>query len=320
MQRAVSERSVVEGCRKKPGFKALSVFGVCLVLSVAAIGGIFHRSGTPVTYNELATLSVKRLALHDVALVNLLCADGLPGADGLDIRSTLDMLDRWAQLAQANEEKYASEFACNPGRYDHSRAKFKAVQLGFTLKQDLGCGYNHELAASGAMADVKSTRFFTDSRDLFLHGMVSGRRGSCSSLPVLFVAVGRRCGYPLHLVSCKGHLFCRWENGKERFNIEVSCPGIDSPSDEHYRKWPYPFTDAEMRTEKYLKTLDAQEMLGVFSDIRASCLDENGRFNEAAAAYAVSMKAFPESRQIQAKWAEAVRRSSIRGKETVACK
>jgi hypothetical protein len=63
-----------------------------------------------------------------------------------------------------------------------------------------------------------------------------------------------------------------------------------------------------MREEKYLKTLDAQETLGVFSDIRAACLAENGRFEEAAAAYAVSQKAFPESRQIQAKRAEAIRR------------
>ncbi len=75
-----------------------------------------------------------------------------------------------------------------------------------------------------------------------------------------------------------------------------------------------------MRTEKYLKTLDAQEMLGVFSDIRAACLAENGRFEEAAAAYAVSLKAFPESRQIQAKLAEAVRRRANGGKEKVACK
>ena len=30
-------------------------------------------------------------------------------------------------------------------------------------------------------------------------------RGTCSSLPVLQVAVGRRLGYPLKLVTTKGH-------------------------------------------------------------------------------------------------------------------
>ena len=33
------------------------------------------------------------------------------------------------------------------------------------------------------------------------------------------MAVGRRLGYPLKLVTTKGHLFVRWEGAGERFNI-----------------------------------------------------------------------------------------------------
>jgi hypothetical protein len=43
---------------------------------------------------------------------------------------------------------------------------------------------------------------------------------------VLYVAIGRRLGYPLKLVECKGHLFVRWEDAKERFNIEGTSRGL----------------------------------------------------------------------------------------------
>lgn len=43
---------------------------------------------------------------------------------------------------------------------------------------------------------------------------------------MLYVAIGRRLGYPLKLVECKGHLFVRWEDAKERFNIEGTSRGL----------------------------------------------------------------------------------------------
>jgi regulator of sirC expression with transglutaminase-like and TPR domain len=177
---------------------------------------------------------------------------------------------------------------------------FKAVNLALTLKQDLGCDYNKELVTSGVMADIRSTQFFRDSSDLFLHGFTEKRKGSCASLPVLMVAVGRRCGYPLYLAASKGHLFCRWEDGSERFNIETAIEGVDSKPDSYYRRWPHPFSDEELTTEKYLKSLSPAEELGVFAQIRAACLQENRRFKEAAQAYETALRAFPESKHVKA--------------------
>jgi len=54
---------------------------------------------------------------------------------------------------------------------------------------------------------------FKNSRDLFLHGMVgSDNGGTCVSMPVLYVAVGRRLGYPMRLVLAKAHVFARWDD------------------------------------------------------------------------------------------------------------
>ena len=43
---------------------------------------------------------------------------------------------------------------------------------------------------------------FCQPEDVFIHGMIveGGKGGTCASMPVLYVAVGRRIGLPLYLV------------------------------------------------------------------------------------------------------------------------
>lgn len=283
---------------------------IATAVAVAAIGaGAYallkqsspapHQHG-PSSYAQLIALPEEELAKVDIAVVNLLCAEGLPGAENIDVKQCLAILDQWADVVRRSERKYLPQFHRNPARYDNSLAKFKAVNLGLTVKQDLGCDYNKELVTSGVMADIRSTRFFRDSSDIFLHGFTEKRKGSCASLPVLMVAVGRRCGYPLYLATSKGHLFCRWDDGKERFNIETAIEGVDSKPDSYYRGWPHPSTEDELKTEKYLKTLTPEEELGVFAQLRAACLEENDKFPEAAEAYAIALRSFPESRYLNA--------------------
>jgi hypothetical protein len=254
----------------------------------------------PRTLAELLALEPAALERVDIARMNLLCAEGLPGAENLNVDASLATLGRWADFVRQNERKYLPQFHRNPARYDNSLPVFKAVNLALTLKQDLGCDYNKELVTSGVMADIRSTHFFRNSSDLFLHGFTGKRQGSCASLPVLMVAVGRRCGYPLYLAASKGHLFCRWEDGGERFNIETAIEGVDSKPDSYYRRWPHPIDDEELTTEKYLKSLAPAEELGVFAQIRAACLEENRRLQEAAQAYETALRSFPESSYVKA--------------------
>jgi hypothetical protein len=233
----------------------------------------------------------------------------LPGSEGLDVEQSLAVLDQWAQVVRQAEQKYLPTYHRDPANYDHSLAKFKAVNMVLTLKGDLGCDYNMDLITSGRMSDIASTKFFGDSSDIFLHGFTQKRKGSCASLPVLAVAVGRRCGYPLYLVSCKGHLFFRWEDESERFNIEAAIEGVDSNPDSYYQEWPYPFADNELKSEKYLKTLSPAEERGVFASLRAACLEENGNLNGAAEAYTLALQSFPDSKYLRAYL------SSVKGKD-----
>jgi hypothetical protein len=114
------------------------------------------------------------------------------------------------------------------------------------------------------------------------------------------VALGRRCGYPLYLVACKGHLFCRWDDGSERFNIETACPGVDSKPDDYYKQWPHRSSESEIRTEGYLLNLTPKQELAVFAQLRASCLQENHRLDESLEAYSLALEGFPLSTHLTA--------------------
>lgn len=278
----------------------ISVGAITILVSATFGAHLACRPHLPQTYAELKLLPAERLRHIDIALMNLLCAEDLPDAENLDIAECLAVLNRWAEVVKQSEQKYSVQFFQNRQKYDNSYAIYKAVNLGLTLKEDLNCRYNEKLVLSGAMEDIHNTRFFRNSSDLFLHGFVAKQTGSCSSLPVLMVAIGRRCGYPLYLVSCKGHLFCRWDDGTERFNIETACPGVDSKLDAYYKQWPYPSSESEIRTEGYLLNLTPKQELAVFAQLRASCLQENGRLDESLEAYTLALEGFPLSTHLKA--------------------
>lgn len=118
--------------------------------------------------------------------------------------------------------------------------------------------------------------------------------GTCSSIPVLYAALGRRLGYPLKLVTTKGHLFLRWESATERFNAEVTNQGLNRFEDHYYKRWPFEITDAEVQAEGYLESLSAAEELAVFLSIRGLCLMEAGRTRDAANAFAQAARHAPD--------------------------
>ena len=99
-------------------------------------------------------------------------------------------------------------------------------------------------------------------------------------MPVMYVAVGRRLGYPLKLVQTRGHLFARWDDpdGKcfgfpETFNVEGAGEGIASYDDEHYKTWPEPWTEIDEAEGWYLKSMTPLRGAGIVSGNPRRLLD-----------------------------------------------
>lgn len=286
---------------KRRRFRRFLIALACAVLGL--IGFIGKRSnsvrlsfGTPkATVPSLAQallLSAEQLRTLDLVTANLLCAQGLNGAEQLDVQQCLVTLDTWARHVNVETTRNFHQFREHPEEFRNSEGYFRMLMLITVLQQDFGVRYNPARITPLDQPEPDSA-FVADSQDLFLHGILGPRRmGTCVSMPVLYVAVGRRLGYPLKLVTAKGHLFARWD-GDERFNIEGTNHGLNCFEDEYYRTWPYPLTAAEVKSGHYLKSLTAEEELGLFLATRGQCLFHHGRLAEAREAFAKAAELAP---------------------------
>jgi hypothetical protein len=272
-----------------------------LILCAAGIGWrpswVRPTSNQPHWLTEYGCFSQMRGLItggDDIASLNALCASNLSGALDMDPKAVLHKLDTWARsvkvetarhLYRAHDPRWAE-------RYRNSESYLKVELLLQVLQEDCGVHYNR--------ARINDPDF-RNSKDLFIHGLVgSDNGGTCVSMPVLYVAIGRRLGYPVYLVLAKRHVFCRWDDGKgERFNFDGAGEGIAFHPDEFYRTWPAPISDDEVARGEYLKNLTPAEELAVFLATRGHVLYDTGRFAEAHQAYAAALNLMPQSREVR---------------------
>ncbi len=224
--------------------------------------------------------------------MNLLCAQGLPGAEDMNIEKELAVLDQWAAAIKAETDRYMNKSHQSPEDYENSEGYFKILMLITVLQQDFNVRYN---------LDRIYEPDFTDCRDVFVHGLTQGSTGekhsggTCVSMPVVYVAVARRLGYPVKLVTTREHVFARWEDEKDRFNIEATGQGLNTYSDDHYRTWPSTLTPKERASGAYLRSLTPAQELGLFMAARGYVLEDTGKKLEATVAYACAHMLDPVS-------------------------
>lgn len=242
---------------------------------------------------DLYSMSDEQLEALDIAVLNLRCAEGLPGAEKLDIQKCRRQLDEWAGKVRFETERHL--YRVHDPRYaDHyrnSEAYLRASMMLQVLQEDCGVHYNHD-----RIRDID----FTNSQDLFIHGIIGSENGgTCVSMPVLYTTIGRRLGYPIKLVLARQHVFCRWDGPKEKFNIEGSGEGFAAHEDEYYMKFPMPITKKEVRAGIYLRSLSPREELAVFLEARGYCLEDIGRFDESYVAYSMANHLAPKIPQYE---------------------
>lgn len=320
--RKVSRRTVELKKRSSYPHSMTSERFFFVLLAVVMTGCTPEPAGNPdvppVSVSDFASLiqlNPKGVESLEIAKANLLCAQGLPGAEALNRSNSIAAIDRMAVRVRAETERHLYRFQRDPAEFANSEGFFRMTLLMVVLAEDFRVQYASNKIASAANA-VPGDGFFADAQDVFLHGL-TGRepRGTCSSLPVLQVAVGRRLGYPLKLVTTKGHLFVRWEDSHERFNFEAAGRGANRFSDDYYRHWPFEVTEDEVQAEGYLKSLSPAEELAVFLSIRGMCLGDANRFAEASESFLAAVRLSPACRGyrvMQARMEEKSRRQTAR--------
>jgi hypothetical protein len=246
-------------------------------------------------WKELTSLSDAELSGFDIAEVNLACAEGLPGAEKIDVALCRNRLDDFSRCVREYTEPRLERFRRNPSDFENSEAYFRILILITVLQRDLGVRYNPAKIPQEVPLDVE---------DSFIHGALFGAGGTCASMPVVYLAVGRRLDYPLKLVaavgSC-GHYFARWDgpNG-DRFNIEGTSKGLSCPPDDSYRTGLYaPTADLEQRC-CLLKSMTPREELASFLKERGLHWKHLGNFRKAVESFAWAYALTPHNEGLQA--------------------
>jgi len=242
--------------------------------------------------------------------MNLLCAESLPGAENLNVDESLATLDSWAQHIKSEIDRNFHHYSDDSAYFYNSTNFYKMAMMAVVLYEDYNIRYNPKwMAAPGT--EQADDHFFADSRDILIHGLIGDEHlGTCSSMPVLYIALGRRLGYPLKLVKAKGHLFMRWDTPTEKFDMDATGKGLNKYDDEEYKQWPFPLTEADIQEEDYLKSLSPREELSVFLSIRGACQNDNGQLGDALASFSLEYKLVPTWKGNQVLFAEARHRLS----------
>lgn len=323
-----SERVV----RASTGKRLSVIVGGILLLGLIAFAGVHYLSASrtetpnavigsgptaqakqPKTLGELVALKPENLATVDIGVMNMLCAEGLPGAEEMKVADYQARLDQWAKHVKSETARNFHHFREDPAHFYNSEAFYKMLMLAVVVFEDFGVRYNPKWISLPSVTRADD-HFFADSRDIFIHGMVGPQHmGTCSSMPVFYIALGRRLGYPLKLVATKQHLFMRWDTPTERFDMDSTGKGLDRYDDDYYKKWPFPITEQEIQEEGYLKSLSPSEELSVFFAIRAACLKENGYYADAGVAFQAAYQYAPYWKANQAMLAYAQRKQRAVG-------
>lgn len=125
-----------------------------------------------------------------------------------------------------------------------------------------------------------------------------------AAMPVLYVGIGRRLGYPLYLVQAREHFFVRWEeSGGERFNFEATTLGFTPRDDDHFRHWPKPIRDEEVREGLFLRNLSSEEELAAFLRERGQCWLDHLRTGAALEAFTEAARIYSGLPGVQCSWA-----------------
>lgn len=261
-----------------------------------------------------ATLNVEGVAQrpfdkYEIAEWHLACAADLPGSEGLDIERSLAQIDNYTEIVRALTQANYWKFCGSPGSYHHSEPYFCVLHLVTVLWEICGLQYHPEWYDLTPESSRTKVSFLTDSRDAFLHGILDCSGGTCGSIPLLVVAIGRRLDYPLYVVKAMNHLLVRWSDPQGRwrgifgqspclpthFNIEATNHGLTIPADDEYLIWPKPIAPHLVRNGTYLACLSPPEEVSESLMARSVCLRRHKRWGEAVAALRRAVELAPHN-------------------------
>jgi len=134
-------------------------------------------------------------------------------------------------------------------------------------------------------------------KNRYLNGLLDTKSGSCLTMPLLYLALAQRLGYPIYPVSAPQHLFCRYVDPKLKMqNIEATNGGGYSSDKEYIIEMEIPSRGIEM--EAYLKTMSYKELLAELFAENAGYWARNRNSTKAKRYYEESLRLNPRNAEV----------------------
>lgn len=153
----------------------------------------------------------------DLALANWLVIADLPPYKDLTRDQYFAMLDETTNrvrgmIEQARRHPLMAGDLSDPARLAHV---FCSAMIA------LGIDYADEFKVY-TEGPGDALPLYRDTDNVFIAGLLKTRKGSCVSMPMLYLVIGKRLDLPVHLVNVGQHTFIRWEQPGYRMNIETT--------------------------------------------------------------------------------------------------
>ena len=95
----------------------------------------------------------------------------------------------------------------------------------------------------------------------YLVGILEKGKGGCVSLPLIYVILAQKLGFPIYAVSAPDHFFVRYVDRKlKRQNIEATNAGAFSPKSRYIQDFKIP--KIALENGSYLKSMSYREYTG----------------------------------------------------------
>ncbi len=102
--------------------------------SASTIPDVVSQPAISLSLEDLLRMPADDLARLDIALVNLLCATGLPGNEKLNIAQCLATIDEWTELVRRETKKGYARYLRNPDPNKGSDAVYRLWVVMHTLR------------------------------------------------------------------------------------------------------------------------------------------------------------------------------------------
>jgi hypothetical protein len=247
---------------------------------------------------QMMSMSDSELDGLDPIVMDLAIARGIPECMELDVSKYVTTVDEWAIAIR--EKNSRDEAAGRTGPlYRQSKKLWLAGGMAIELARTFGVRYTAE--------PLNLSR----PDQSFVYGAIERGTGTCASMPVLYLAIGRRLGWPIHAVVSNDHMWARWDDGipvdkgGERFNLEATTAGIAGHENEFCSNLDSDYADElktpaiAIRSGSDMSSLTSRETLGIFLQARAGYWSSHQDWRRAEDDAILALACFPRNRDLR---------------------